>query len=75
MKAILEIEMPISCTKCSLYYKRVRYVETRYMCAALGEELPYSEKAETQRYSGCLLKPVIAFNAERGKYATYTTVI
>jgi hypothetical protein len=57
MKAILELEMPRCCMECPLYYKRIAYVDTHFMCAALNKEIGYSEKAYDQRYSGCPLKP------------------
>jgi len=53
---ILEIEMPKSCVNCRMYYKKIHYVDTYYMCAALNKELGYNRKAEIQRYSGCPLK-------------------
>jgi hypothetical protein len=56
MKATLEIELPKSCVNCRMYYKKIQFLNTYYMCAALNKELGYNKKAETQRYSGCPLK-------------------
>jgi len=77
MKAILEIKMPECCMVCELYYiKAKRFdINKKYMCAALNKEIGYCNKARERRYSGCPLKPVISMDAERGKYATYTTAI
>jgi|GEM_PF-5577900 len=71
MRAILEMELPESCLKCSLFYKKIHYVDTHYMCAGLNKELEYSRKAETQRYSSCPLKIIKEANRQgdllRGK--------
>jgi len=58
VKAIFEMELPECCIKCRMYWKKVIYVDTKYMCAALNKEIGYNNKAETQRYSGCPLKIV-----------------
>jgi hypothetical protein len=54
MKAILEMEMPESCDVCKLYYKKIIYVDTFYMCSGLSKEIGYNEFMK--RHADCPLK-------------------